>query len=106
MRGVLLYPDRYQKYGTDTRVLDDSTLVCPSTQSGYERSPYLRAAVTGYSCTSVCICTPGTWYMSMSGELSNTPEACSCRVQLYIFGELAEVKIDEPQLEQRRNNRV
>jgi hypothetical protein len=31
---------------------------------------------------------------------------CSCRVQLYIFGELAEVKIDEPQLEQRRNNRV
>jgi hypothetical protein len=53
MRGVLLYPDRYQKYGTDTRVLDDSTLVCPSTVSGYERSPYLRTAVAGYSCTAV-----------------------------------------------------
>ena len=48
-----MYPDRYQKYGTDTGVLDDSTLVCPSTVSGYERSPYLRAAVAGYSCTAV-----------------------------------------------------
>ena len=53
MRGLLLYPDRYQKYGTDTRVLDDSTLVCPSTVSGYERSPYLRAAVAGYGRTAV-----------------------------------------------------
>jgi hypothetical protein len=36
----------------------------------------------------------------------NTPDVCSCKLQLYIFGELAEVKKNEPQLEQRRNNGV
>ena len=49
MMDVLLYPDRYQGYGTDTRVLvllNDSTLVCPSNRGTKGRVP-------PYSCNRV-----------------------------------------------------
>ena len=45
-------------------------------------------------------------HINVKGEITIRIDACSCKLQLYIFGELAEVKIDEPQLKQRRNNRV
>ena len=104
---VLMYPEGYLGYGDDTGVLvllDDSTITPKNIW--VRRGAYRRTAVAWYSCTYVCICTPGTWHISMSRWNNNTPDTCSCRLQLYIFGELAEVKNNEPQLEQRRNNGV
>ena len=41
-------------------------------------------------------------HINVKGEITIRIDACSCKLQLYIFGELAEMKNNESQLELKK----
>ena len=95
-----MYPEGYLGYGADTGVLvllDDSTIT-PKIMGTKGRVPqYSCSMIQLYICMYLYI--GYMTHINVKGEITIRIDACSCKLQLYIFGELAEVKNDEPQLE-------